>query len=296
MSENSENEEPTIEEPFLTEGDKPTSTDSEEADTAKALAAFMNAEPEEPVAAEATEPEEAPITAEALFGPEEKSEEEAPPVIAEPEEPVVERVRVEEDDFEDDEDIPPLVREVPDDGIVRRWYAVHVHSGQEASVQKNLQTQAEQEGLDTQMPNVLVPMERVAEFKSGEKKVSQRKFFPGYILVQLPEHPERHADLWHLIKDTSGVTGFIGSRNEPVPLEDSEVAALIEEIRGERERPRAKVNFSLGERVKITEGAFANFTGNVNEINEDRGKLKVFIEIFERQTAVEVEFWQVEKL
>ena len=184
----------------------------------------------------------------------------------------------------------------PDDGIRRRWYAVHCHSGQEGTVQKSLVSKAEQEGLAQLMPNVLVPMERVAEFKSGEKKVSQRKFFPGYILVQLPEHPERDANLWHLIKETPGVTGFIGSRTEPVPLDDSEVDALLDEIRGERERPRQKVNFSVGERVKIIDGAFANFTGNVSEINPERGRLKVLIEIFERQTAIEIEFWQVEKL
>jgi transcriptional antiterminator NusG len=139
-------------------------------------------------------------------------------------------------------------------------------------------------------------MEEVAEFRSGEKKLSKRKFFPGYVLVQLPEHPEKNADLWHLIKDTPGVTGFIGSRTEPVPLDEGEVKALVEEIRGERERPRPKLSFEVGERVKINEGAFANFMGNIGEINEERGKIKVMIEIFERQTSVEVDFWQVEKI
>jgi len=185
---------------------------------------------------------------------------------------------------------------VVDDGIKRRWYALHAHSGQEGSVKKNIQVLAEQAGLGDLVTNVLVPMEEVAEIKSGQKKISKRKFFPGYVLVQLPEHPERNAELWHLIKNTPGVTGFIGSRSVPVPLEDAEVNAIIEEIRGERERPKPKVKFEQGERVKIIDGPFSNFLGNIDEINMERGKLKVMVEIFERLTSVEVEFWQVEKV
>lgn len=201
-----------------------------------------------------------------------------------------------EEEAEEEVEEPSLINEPPDDGIKRRWYAIHAHSGQEGNVQEALQIRAEQEGLNNLITNVLVPMEEVAEFKSGEKRLSKRKFFPGYVLVQLPEHPEQNADLWHLIKDTPGVTGFIGSRTEPVPLDDGEVMALVEEMRGERERPKPKLAFDVGERVKITEGAFANFMGNIGEINEERGKLKVMIEIFERQTSVEVDFWQVEKI
>ena len=204
---------------------------------------------------------------------------------------------IDDSDDEDDDREPSItLNKPPEDGIERRWYAIHAHSGQEATVQRSLITQAEIEGLSELITNVLVPMEEVAEFKSGEKKVSRRKYFPGYLLVQLPLHPERYADLWHLIKDTTGVTGFIGSRTEPVPLEDSEVAALVEEIRGERERPKTKVNFDVDERIKIIDGAFANFFGNISEINEERGRMKVMIEIFERQTSIEVEFWQVEKI
>lgn len=188
------------------------------------------------------------------------------------------------------------LREPPDDGIKRRWYAIHAHSGQEANVQKSLQVQSELAGLQDMITNILVPMEEVAEFKSGEKKISKRKYFPGYVLVQLPEHPEKEPDLWHLIKDTPGVTGFIGSRTEPVPLDEAEVTALIEEIRGERERPKQVVLFDVGERVKVIDGPFANFLGNIDHVNADRGKLKVLIEIFERETSVEVEFWQVEKV
>ena len=119
---------------------------------------------------------------------------------------------------------------------------------------------------------------------------------PGYVLVRLPEHPERQPELWHLINNTPGISGFIGSRNTPVPLEDAEVNAIIEEIRGERTRPKPKVKFEVGERVKIIDGPFSNFLGNIDSIDVDRGTLKVMVEIFERLTSVEVEFWQVEKI
>lgn len=204
-----------------------------------------------------------------------------------------ESTETEDEEFE--EERPRIVTPPPDDGIARRWYAIHAHSGQEGTVQKALLARAEKNEMQNLITNVLVPMEEVAEFKSGEKRLSKRKYFPGYVLVQLPEHPEKNPDLWHLIKDTPGVTGFIGSRTEPVPLDTSEVDALVEEMRGERERPRAKVAFEIGERVKIIDGPFANFMGTIGEIDEESGKLKVMIEIFERQTSVEVEFWQVEK-
>lgn len=184
----------------------------------------------------------------------------------------------------------------PDDGVRRRWYALHAYSGQEGNVRKNLLVQAEQEGLEDLIGGVLVPMEQVAEIKGGEKRISKRKFFPGYVLVRLPEHPERQPELWHLINNTPGVSGFIGSRNMPVPLEDAEVNAIIDEIRGERTRPKPKVKFEVGERVKIIDGPFSNFLGNIDAIDVDRGTLKVMVEIFERLTSVEVEFWQVEKI
>ena len=184
----------------------------------------------------------------------------------------------------------------PDDGIKRRWYAIHAYSGQEGNVKKNLLVHAEQAGIRDLIGEVLVPMEEVAEIKSGEKKISKRKFFPGYVLVQLPVHPEKNAELWHMIKEVPGVSGFIGSRTAPVPLDNTEVQAILEEIRGERERPKPKVKFEQGERVKIIDGPFSNFLGNIDEINHESGKLKVMVEIFERLTSVEVEFWQVEKI
>jgi len=193
-------------------------------------------------------------------------------------------------------DAPAAPVEPVDDGICRRWYAIHTHSGQESNVKKNLLVLGDQAGLLEHISNLLVPMEEVAEIKAGMKKVSKRKFFPGYVLIQLPEHPERNPELWHLIKNTPGVTGFIGSRTVPVPLEDLEVNAIVEELRGERERPKPKVKFEHGERVKIIDGPFTNFLGSIDEMNLDRGKLKIMVEIFERLTSVEVEFWQVEKV
>lgn len=188
------------------------------------------------------------------------------------------------------------LREVPDDGVKRRWYALHAHSGQEGNVRKMLLQAAAQNNLQDLITNILVPMEQVTEFRSGQKKTSRHKFFPGYVLVQLPEHPEKFPELWHLIKETPGVTGFIGSRTVPVPLEQEEVNAIVEVARGERERPKPKVAFEQGERVKIIDGPFANFLGKIDEINVERGTLKVLVEIFERLTSIEVEFWQVEQV
>jgi len=274
--------------------------DTSRSDAAAEAAAFLD--PDEGTKSEPEETAEVPeITAETLLGslPTEETvkivEKPTLPDAPEPSKESNDKVVDDADDEEDERDAI-LLNEPPDDGIRRRWYAIHAHSGQEANVQRSLLQQAELEGLLDQISNVLVPMEVISEYKSGEKKTSRRKYFPGYLLLQLPEHPERNADLWHLIKDTTGVSGFIGSRNEPVPLEDEEVVKLVEEMRGERERPKAKVNYDIGERIKIIDGAFSNFFGNIGEINEERGRMKVMIDIFERQTSVEVEFWQVEKL
>lgn len=240
---------------------------------------------------------EAPADSGAQADPKEDAappEEDAAPSKEDAAPPKEDAAPPEEEAVPDEDGLPQLNR--LDDGIKRRWYAIHAHSGQEGNVRKSLLLHAEQEGIEHLIANVLVPMEEVAEFKSGEKRISKRKYFPGYVLIQLPENPEKDPDLWHLIKNTPGVTGFIGSRTVPVPLEDEEVEAIVKEIRGESERPKPKVLFEDGERVKVIDGAFANFLGSIAEVNEERGKLKVMIEIFERLTSVEVEFWQVEKI
>lgn len=274
------------------EGASSNKSDAVEPDAASLLEA-IGGDDEADSSAEEAEPDAATLFG--AIGGDEATEAAPAEEVVEPE---AHTEPAEADEQADDEGAEPsiVLQDAPDDGLTRRWYAIHVHSGQEAAVQRTLVAQAEIEGLSDQIINILVPMEEVIEFKSGEKVIKKRKCFPGYLLAQLPEHPERYADLWHLIKDTHGVTGFIGSRNEPVPLEDSEVMQLVEEICGERERPRTRVNFDIGERLKIVDGAFSNFFGNVSEINEERGKMKVMIEIFERQTSVEVEFWQVEKI
>jgi len=188
------------------------------------------------------------------------------------------------------------LREPPADGITRRWYALHAHSGQESAVREMLLSRAQQLENPDLLTNVFVPIEQVEVVKSGQKRMSKHKCFPGYVLVQLPEHPEKYADLWHMIKDTPSVTGFIGSRTVPVPLDDTEVQSIIEVVRGERERPKPKLDFEVGERVRINDGPFANFLGKIEEINAERSVVKVMVEIFERQTNVEVEFWQVEQI
>jgi transcriptional antiterminator NusG len=264
-----------------------------EADDQERLKAFQQAfeglqeQPEAEEESSASESAEAPAPAEEA----KEKVEEAPGAEAQPDA---------EEEEERDEELDELERELAlankDDGIKRRWYAIHAYSGQEGSVRKSLKAHAETEGLSDLFGPILVPMEQVAEIKSGEKKISKRKFFPGYVLVQLPEHPERNPELWHMIKNTPGVSGFIGSRNVPVPLDNAEVQAILDEIKGEKERPRPKVKFDVGERVKIIDGPFANFLGSVDEINAERGTLKVKVEIFERLTSVEVEFWQVEKI
>jgi len=188
------------------------------------------------------------------------------------------------------------LREVPEDGIKRRWYVLHAHSGQEGAVKEMLLARTQHLEHPELLANVFVPIEQVEVTRSGQKRISKHKCFPGYVLLQLPEHPEKYAELWHMIKDTPSVTGFIGSRNIPVPLEDSEVQSIIEVVRGERERPKPKLEYEVGERIRITEGPFANFLGRIEEIDADRGTVKVMVEIFERQTSVEVEFWQVEQI
>lgn len=209
-----------------------------------------------------------------------------------------EQVEVAERENDEEEVVNESVqlREPPDDGISRRWYALHAHSGQESVVREMLLSRAQQLDNPELLANVFVPIEQVEVVRSGQKRMSKHKCFPGYVLLQLPEHPEKYADLWHMIKDTPSVTGFIGSRTAPVPLEDAEVQSIIEVVRGERERPKPKLDFEVGERVRINDGPFANFLGKIEEINTERSVVKVMVEIFERQTSVEVEFWQVEQI
>jgi transcriptional antiterminator NusG len=173
-----------------------------------------------------------------------------------------------------------------------RWYVVHAYSGFEKSVQRTLLERIERSGLKEQFGQILVPVEEVVEMKSGQKNISERKFFPGYILVQM----DMSDDTWHLIKSTPKVTGFVGgTATKPTPISDKEVQNILDQIREGVEKPKPKVLFEVGEAVRVKEGPFTDFHGNVEEVNYDKSKLRVAVLIFGRSTPVELDFGQVEK-
>lgn len=173
-----------------------------------------------------------------------------------------------------------------------RWYVVHAYSGQEKSIQAALIDRIKRSGMQDKFGDVLVPTEEVVEMKSGQKALSERRFFPGYILVQM----EMTDETWHLVKSTPKVTGFIGgSAMKPTPVPDREVEAILNQVKEGVEKPKPKVLFEVGENVRVTEGPFADFNGNVEEVNYDKSKLRVSVLIFGRATPVELDFGQVEK-
>jgi transcriptional antiterminator NusG len=175
----------------------------------------------------------------------------------------------------------------------QRWYVIHTQTGQELKVKGSLEGKIQQSPLaSAQIAKVLVPTERVAEIRAGKKRISERKFFPGYILVQM----QMTDDSWHLVRTTPGVTGFIGAGRRPVPLSEEEVAEILRQTEERKDKPTPRVSFQKGEGVRVIEGPFTNFSGVIEEINAARGKLKVLASIFGRQTPVELEFWQVERL
>lgn len=175
---------------------------------------------------------------------------------------------------------------------VKRWYIIHTQTGQELKVKSSLESKIQQ-GLDqSRIGRVLVPTERVAEVRSGKKRITERKFFPGYLLVEM----EMTDESWHLVRTTAGVTGFIGAGRKPVSLSDEEVAEILRQTEERKDKPTPRVTFQKGEGVRVIEGPFTNFSGVIEEVNATRGKLKVLASIFGRQTPVELEFWQVERL
>ncbi|MBZ0095105.1 MAG: transcription termination/antitermination protein NusG [Sulfuricella sp.] len=176
--------------------------------------------------------------------------------------------------------------------MAMRWYVVHAYSGYEKSVQRALQERIERAGMQDKFGQILVPVEEVVEMKSGQKSISERKFFPGYVLVQM----EMDDESWHLVKNTAKVTGFVGgSAQKPTPISEKEVAALMQQIQEGVEKPRPKVLFEVGEAVRVKEGPFTDFNGMVEDVNYDKSKLRVSVLIFGRSTPVELEFSQVEK-
>jgi len=174
----------------------------------------------------------------------------------------------------------------------KKWFVVHTYSGFENKAKKSLEEKIRLEGLQDAFGEILIPMEQVVEMVKGEKKTSKRKFFPGYILVQM----EMNDRTWHLVKNTPKVTGFVGSGKEPTPLTAEEVEQILHRVTSTKEKPKPKHTFEKGEHVRITDGPFTNFTGVVEDINLDRSTLKVMVTIFGRSTPVELEFLQVQKL
>ncbi len=175
---------------------------------------------------------------------------------------------------------------------VAKWYVLHTQTGVESKVKASLESRAEIAGLRHLIHQILIPTEKVSEVKEGKKRISERKFFPGYILVQM----ELTDDSWYLVKNTPGISGFVGSGKTPIPLSEEEVNQILRQQEEKTSKPKPKVEFSAGESVRVKEGAFANFNGTIEEINPNRGKLKVMVTIFGRQTPVELEYWQVEKI
>ena len=176
--------------------------------------------------------------------------------------------------------------------MAKRWYVLHVYSGFENKVAEAIKEKANKQGIGDKVEEIMVPTEEVVEIKRGQKVNTERKFFPGYVLAKLDLDDE----VWHLVKNTPKVTGFLGAGNKPSPVTEKEAERLIKQIKEGVERPRSSITFDIGEEVKVAEGPFASFNGVVEEVDEDKGRLKVSVSIFGRATPVDLEFSQVEKV
>jgi transcriptional antiterminator NusG len=174
-----------------------------------------------------------------------------------------------------------------------RWYVVHAYSGMEKAVERNLRERVERSGMQAKFGRILVPTEEVVEIKNGKKAVTERRFFPGYVLVEMVMDDES----WHLVKNTSKVTGFVGgAKNRPVPISEDEVMKIVSQMQEGTEKPRPKVEWEVGEVVRVKDGPFTDFNGVIEEVNYDKNKLRVSVTIFGRATPVELDFHQVEKV
>ena len=178
----------------------------------------------------------------------------------------------------------------PVDGM--RWYVVHAYSGMEKAVERNILERVSNAGMETRFGRTLVPTEEVVELKNGQRRTTEGKFFPGYVLVEMAMDDET----WHLVKNTSKVTGFVGgARNRPAPISEADVQKIVDQMKDGTEKPRHKVEFIVGEYIRVKEGPFTDFNGTVEDVNYDKNKLRVSVTIFGRSTPVELEFSQVEK-
>ena len=176
--------------------------------------------------------------------------------------------------------------------MTMRWYIVHAYSNFERKVAESIKERALSGGLADKFAEVLVPMEEVVEMRRGRKVSSERKFFPGYVLVKM----ELDDETYHLIKSTPKVTGFLGTDNKPIPITEEEAGRILQQVQDGVERPKPSVTFEIGEQVRVADGPFASFNGLVEEVDEERARLKVAVSIFGRATPVELEYAQVEKL
>jgi len=173
-----------------------------------------------------------------------------------------------------------------------RWYVVHAYSGMEKAVERNILERIARAGMQNKFGRILVPMEEVVEIKNGQKKTTERKFFPGYVLVEMIMDD----DSWHLVKHTNKVTGFVGgAKNRPAPISEAEVMKIVNQMQEGTEKPRHKVEFVVGEYVRVKDGPFTDFNGSVEDVNYDKSKVRVSVTIFGRATPVELEFSQIEK-
>lgn len=173
-----------------------------------------------------------------------------------------------------------------------KWYVVHAYSGMEKAVERNIKERINRAGMQHMFGEILVPTEEVVEIKNGQKRTSERRFYPGYVLVQMVMND----DTWHLVKHTNKVTGFVGgAKNRPAPISDDEVAKIMGQMEEGVEKPRHKVEFTVGEYVRVKDGPFTDFNGTVEEVNYEKSKVRVSVTIFGRATPVELEFSQVEK-
>ena len=174
-----------------------------------------------------------------------------------------------------------------------RWYVVHAYSGMEKTVERNLRERIDRSGMQAKFGRILVPTEEVVELKNGKKSVSERRFFPGYVLVEMLMDDES----WHLVKHTSKVTGFVGgAKNRPAPISEAEVMKIVNQMREGIEKPKPKVEWIAGELVRVKDGPFTDFNGAVEDVNYEKSKVRVSVTIFGRATPVELDFAQVEKI
>ncbi|MBD1549662.1 transcription termination/antitermination protein NusG [Roseibium aggregatum] len=176
--------------------------------------------------------------------------------------------------------------------MAKRWYIVHAYSNFEKKVADAIREKAEQQGLSDLFEEILVPMEKVVEVRRGRKVDTERKFFPGYVLVKM----EMTNDAYHLIKNTPKVTGFLGSDQKPMPIPEREAMQILHQVQEGVDRPKPSVSFEVGEQVRVSDGPFASFSGLVEEVDDERARLKVAVSIFGRATPVELEFGQVDKI